>query len=232
MTIRVLVVEDEEIAARAHASYVDRVDGFALAGVARSGADALRLLQREPVDLILLDMHLPDGHGLDLLQRIRHDGHHCDVIAVTSARDVAVVKNAVAQGVVAYVLKPFAFAGLRAKLEQYAAYRAQLPSEGEVEQQQVDQLFTTLRSSAAAAAETLPKGLSAETLRAVTDHLRAATGGLSASEVAEATGASRVTARRYLEHLAEHGLVGKDQRYGGSGRPVVEYRWRPDPGAS
>ena len=221
---------NEEIAARAHASNVQRVPGFELTGVARSGVEAIRLLEREPTDLLLLDMHLPDVHGLELLQRIRRAGHLCDVIAVTSARDVAVVKQAVALGVVQYVLKPFAFAGLRAKLEQYAAYRAELPAEGEVEQQQVDQLLTTLRASSSA--ENLPKGLSPETLRVITDHLREAERGLSATEVAQATGTSRVTARRYLEHLADRGLVDKEPRYGGSGRPVVDYRWHRRPTAT
>ncbi len=223
MSIRVLVVEDEEIAAAAHAAYVDRVDGFEVAGVARSGTEALRLLRRGPVDLVLLDMHLPDVHGLELLQRLRQDGHLCDVVAVTSARDLDVVRRAVAQGVVSYLLKPFTFAGLRAKLEQYAAYAAHLAAtEDEVVQGEVDQLLGMLRP----AGETpLPKGMSPETLRLVTDRLRTDDAGRSASEVAELIGASRVTARRYLEHLADSGLVARQSRYGGGGRPEVEYRW-------
>lgn len=223
MSVRVLVVEDEEIAAAAHAEYVARVPGFELAAVARSGVEALRALAQAPVDLVLLDMHLPDVHGLELLQRMRADGHLCDVIAVTSARDVDVVKRAVAQGVVLYVLKPFTFAGLRAKLEQYAAYREQLgATDTEVVQGDVDQLFGLLRTSSSAP---LPKGLSVETLRAVTDLLRRG-GALSATEVAGEVGASRVTARRYLEHLADTGLAARQQRYGQAGRPEVEYRWR------
>ena len=96
MTVHVLVVEDEEIAAAAHAEYVGRVSGFEVAAVARSGVEALRALGHHTVDLVLLDMHLPDVHGLELLQRMRADGHLCDVIAVTSARDLDVVKRAVA----------------------------------------------------------------------------------------------------------------------------------------
>ena len=48
----------------------------------------------------------------------------------------------------------------------------------------------------------------------------------TAAELAAETGTSRVTARRYLEHLAETGLVERRPRYGGSGRPEVEYTWR------
>ena len=224
MTFRVLVVEDEEVAAAAHAAYVARVSGFEVAGVARSGAEAVRLLRDDPaVDLVLLDMNLPDVHGLELLTRIRQDGRMCDVIAVTSARDLDVVRRAVAQGVVQYLLKPFTFAGLRGKLEQYAAYRAQLgAAEQEVVQDEVDQLLGMLRAPADSAS--LPKGMTAGTLRLVTDRLRSGTG-QSASEVAEALGTSRVTARRYLEHLADTGLVVRHSRYGGGGRPEVEYRW-------
>ena len=132
MTIRVLVVEDEAVGAEAHATYVGRVPGFEVAGVARSGVEVLRHLRKDPdVDLLLLDIHLPDVHGLELLQRVRLEGRLCDAIAVTSARDLEVVRRAVSQGVVQYVLKPFTFAALRAKLEQYAAYHRHLGSAGE-----------------------------------------------------------------------------------------------------
>ncbi len=234
MSVRVLVVEDEARAAEAHASYVDRVPGFEVAGVARSVTDTLRLLDAErergrSVDLILLDMNLPDGHGLGLLQRIRSAGHMCDVIAVTSARDLDVVKAAVSQGVVQYLLKPFTFAGFRTKLQQYAAYRQRFAeTDEEVVQEEVDQLLGLLRSGAGTAH--LPKGMSQATLRQVTSVLRSSAEGLSASEVATQVGASRVTARRYLEHLADAQMVDRHVRYGGSGRPEVEYRWRPQRG--
>lgn len=222
--IRVLVVEDEVIAAEAHAAYVERLDRFELVGVAHSAADAVRLLRREPVDLLLLDLHLPDGHGLALLQRLRAEGVLADVIAVTSARDKDVVRRAATQGVANYLLKPFTYAGFKAKLEQYAAYRAQLAESAQsVVQGEIDAMFDALHRPGAS----LPKGMSAETLGAVLAALReageAGGSGLSASEVAARTGTSRVTARRYLEHLADSGELTRGHRYG-SGRPEVEYR--------
>jgi len=226
VTVRVLVVEDEELAAEAHEAYVGRVDGFEVAGVARSAAEAARFLATDrDVDLMLLDMNLPDGHGLGLLSRLRAGGQVCDVIAVTAARDLDVVQHAVAQGVVLYLLKPFTFATFRAKLEQYAAYRRQLASTSDqVAQGEIDQLLGSLRQ---APHEELPKGMSAETSEAVVRTLRAASAALSASEVADLVGTSRVTARRYLEHLTDTGRAERRPRYGGGGgRPEMEYRWR------
>ncbi|WP_193607729.1 response regulator [Nocardioides lijunqiniae] len=223
MTTRVLIVEDEALAAEAHASYVARLDGFEVAGTARSAGEAARFLAADgAVDLVLLDMHLPDGHGLGLLQRMRAAGQLCDVIAVTAARDTDVVRHAVAQGVVLYLLKPFTFATFRAKLEQYAAYRAQLDAAtDEVAQDEVDRMLGSLRPVAGA---DLPKGMSADTMREVTAALRASDVPLSASEVAAVVGASRVTARRYLEHLADTGSAERQPRYGSGGRPELEYR--------
>jgi response regulator of citrate/malate metabolism len=222
--VRVLIVEDEELSAQAHAAYVRRTAGFEVAGVARSSVEALRLLRADPdVHLVLLDMNLPDGHGLGLLRTIRSEGHLCDVIAVTAARDVEVVKRAVAQGVVLYLLKPFTYAGFRAKLDQYADYRDRLAASDDLGQADVDRMLGTLRT--ANAATSLPKGMSADTLRDVTSALRASQEARSASEVAATLGASRVTARRYLEYLAAESMAERTVRYGGSGRPEVEYRW-------
>ncbi len=221
--IQVLVVEDDPVARRAHGTYVGRVPGFEVAGSAGSAREAIRLLSELAVDLVLLDMNLPDGHGLDILRALRAAGHGCDVIAVTAARDAAVVRRAATQGVSLYLLKPFTFAAFRARLEQYAAYRTRLSgTEGEFAQEDVDGLFGAGSATSAPTAVT-PKGLGAETLRQVEQAVRAASAPCSAGEVAAAVGASRVTARRYLEYLADEGVVTRSIRYGGRGRPEVQY---------
>ncbi|HVV12405.1 response regulator [Amycolatopsis sp.] len=213
--ILVLVVEDEPVAAEAHRQYVERVAGFTVAGVVHSGAEALRFCERHHVDLILLDFYLPDTHGLAVCRALRAAGSTADVIAVTSARDLTVVKAAVSAGVVQYLLKPFTFASLREKLDRYAQFRQ---SVGEAaDQTDVDRALATLRTPSPA----LPKGMSPETRETIVTALRE--GPLSAGAAAEATGVSRVTARRYLEHLADAGQARREPRYGQVGRPEVWY---------
>jgi response regulator of citrate/malate metabolism len=226
--IRTLVVDDDARVADVHRAYVERLPGFAVVGVAHRATEALEALSDRQVDLVLLDFYLPDAHGLDVCRALRartRARRPVDVIAITAARDVETVRNAVAQGVVQYLIKPFSFATFKDKLERYAAYRAELhgTTGGEADQQTVDQLLGTLRG---ARGERPPKGLSAATLDVVRDVLREGKDDLTANQVAEVAGLSRVTARRYLEHLAGEGLVTVSMRYGGSGRPEHLYRWR------
>ena len=221
--ISVLVVEDEAAAAEAHRTYVDRTRGFVTAAVAGTGAVALDTLSRTAVDLVLLDMNLPDTHGLELCRRIRAARIDVDVLAVTSARELTTVRAAAGHGVVGYLLKPFTYAALRDRLTAYADYREALSTHGDAAgQEDVDRAMEGPRPQRQAP---LPKGLHRQTLEAVVVALRAA-GGLSAAETAGGTGTSRITARRYLEYLADTGLATRTPRYGGVGRPETEYRWR------
>ncbi|WP_104164192.1 response regulator [Arthrobacter sp. SX1312] len=234
--IRVLVVEDDPLAADAHAEYVRRLEGFELAGVARSGADLaafLRLAGEEPgrggaaVDLILLDMNLPDAHGLDIIRRLRGLGLPVDIIAITAVRDLQVVRSAISSGIVQYLIKPFTFSAFREKLDAYRDFRRNLVEQASATtQEEVDQAFASLRPATVAA---LPKGVSAETLRAVSGVLKRRHEPTSAVEVSEALSMSRVTARRYLEYLADQRSVLRTPRYGTRGRPEFEYTWARTP---
>lgn len=232
--IRVLVVEDEPVASAAHAAYVGRMTGFMLAGTAPDGQSALRLLGElaaagEPVELVLLDMNLPDLHGLDIARRMRAAGILADIIAITAVREVAIVRSAVAIGVVQYLIKPFTFATFEDKLSSYRLFRQQLATPGSgagrtgASQSEVDQAFASLR---APSEMPLPKGLSVSTLGSVRDYLKHHAGPVSATEVMAALGMSRVTARRYLEYLADAGIASRAPRYGTPGRPENEYTWK------
>jgi len=228
--IRVLVVEDEPLTAEAHAAYVGRLDGFVLAGTAGTGQEALRILAAQvaagtPIDLVLMDMNLPDLHGLDVSRRIRSAGLATDIIAITAVRELQAVRGAIAAGVVQYLIKPFTYPTFAKKLVSYRDFRRQLESASSVTTQtDVDQAFASLRSPTDVPR---PKGLADDTLQRVTDYLKAQRSPVSASEVTEALGMSRVTARRYLEFLADSGPVLRAPRFGTPGRPENEYTWRP-----
>jgi response regulator of citrate/malate metabolism len=221
--IRTLVVDDDFMSASIHSSYVERVPGFAAVGEAHTGAHALEAVRTLQPDLVLLDIYLPDISGLEVIRRLRIEGHAgVDVIAVTAAKDVQTLRAAIHGGVLHYIVKPFVFDTFRERLERYAAVRRRLERIGEASQGEIDQLFSLLRAQGRAA---LPKGISAPTLTIVVDTVRAAGAELTAVEVADRAGISRGTARRYLEYLATLGTVELSLRYGAAGRPEHLYRW-------
>ena len=220
--ILTLVVDDDYRVADLHSAYVDRVSGFQVVGRAHSGLGALEAVDQLRPDLVLLDVYLPDMSGLEVLQRLREEDHPpVDVIAITAAREVESLRSAMRGGVVHYLIKPFLFPAFEDKLLSYAAARDRLTRIGHAEQGDVDRIFAALRT---VPNETLPKGLSDSTLELVVQVLGRSLSGLPAAAVAEAAGVSRVTARRYLDHLCQLGRVELTMRYGGPGRPEHRYR--------
>ncbi|GHH95810.1 response regulator [Streptomyces capillispiralis] len=221
--IEVLVVDDDVRVARVNAAYVEKVPGFHVAGEAHNAAEALGCLETLPrLDLVLMDHYLPDETGLEVVQEMRRRGHQTDVIMVTAARDVSTVQAAMRHGALQYLVKPFAFAGLRVKLEAYAELRRSLDGGGEAEQAEVDRLFGVLSASAE---PQLPKGHSPTTAELVRQSLISADGPLSAQEIAERTGVSRQTAQRYLKLLERTGRARLTLKYGDAGRPEHRYVW-------
>jgi response regulator of citrate/malate metabolism len=225
--IRTLVIEDDARTAEAHAAYLARIDGFELAGIAATAAAAQSAikagLSADPIDLLLLDMTLPDGHGLELARRLRSAGVAVDIIAITAVRDIDIVHNAISVGIAQYLIKPFSFATFRSKLVTYLDYRRRLATgTSTATQSEVDAMLASLHAPTNAP---IPKGLSVPTLESVVERMRETAQPVSAVELAESTSLSRVTARRYLEYLADTARVRRSPRYGTPGRPELEYRW-------
>lgn len=220
MMIRTLVVDDDFRVAELHRLYTEQVGGFEVVGMARTGTEAIDLAGRLHPDLVLLDIYLPDMSGIDVLRRLREQRRQLDVITITAARDVATLRAAIHGGSIHYLIKPFTFAVFRQRLQSYAAVSSRLGQVAEANQSEVDRLYGLLRTGEDGA---LPKGLSSATRDLVVDTLRTAIRPLSAAEVATIAGLSRVTARRYLDHLSSTGLVELTLRYGTPGRPEHRY---------
>jgi response regulator of citrate/malate metabolism len=222
--IRTLVVDDDFMAASVHREFTERVPGFEVVGEATTGADALRLIGRLQPDLVLLDVYLPDLSGIEVLRRVRATAQaRVDVIAITSAKDVGVLREAMHLGVVHYIVKPFTFTTLRERLETYATLKKHLDDLEEAAQPEVDRLFKLLRTRDSH--ESLPKGISAPTLAHVVRILRQSGTGLSSAELAARANLSQGIARRYLRFLADSGTVRLTLRYAPAGRPEHIYHW-------
>lgn len=231
--ITVLIVEDEALIAEAHHAYVKRLHGFSVTGVVHTARDAMRVVSESaasdtPVDLVLLDIGLPDASGIALASALSGLRPAPDIIAITSERDLEMVRAAVSHGALAYLLKPFTFAAFRERLERYRRYREALPSGTDAASQaEVDRAMAELRIGSDRSAA--PKGAAAATNDEIARAVRDFTDnpdGITADEVAKQIGVSRVTAWRYLERLADEGTVRRHTDYGKAGRPKTRYQWR------
>ena len=222
--IRVLLVDDDALTLELHRSYIERLDGFEVTGECTGARAAITALvdRGDDFDLVLLDITMPDGTGVDVLRRVRARGARVDVVAITGVRDAEVVRTMVGLGVAQYLVKPFTFATFRERMEQYREFRRRAEqAAGAATQSEIDALLGALRPATSVA---LPKGLSSATHERVTHDVRE-NGPVSAGEAAQRLGISRVSARRYLEHLAAAGRVARSPRYGTPGRPESEYAW-------
>ncbi len=228
--ISVLIVEDDPLIAEAHRTYLSRLEGFSAFAVVHTAREAMQSAAAAaatdtPVDLVLLDLGLPDASGISLASALAGLRPAPDIIAITSERDLEMVRAAVAHGALAYLLKPFTFAAFRERLERYGRYRSALPAGVDAASQaEVDRAMAELRVTSDKSVT--PKGAAPQTndeiARAIRDHAD----GLTADEVAKRVGVSRVTAWRYLERLADESTVTRNTDYGGAGRPKTRYQWR------
>jgi two-component system CitB family response regulator len=215
--IRVLVVEDDFRVAQVHVDFTTRVDGFTVAGTARTAAECRAFLAARRVDLILLDSYLPDEPGLDLLAALT-----VDTIMLTAASDAASVRLALARGALNYLVKPFTAEQLADRLTAYRRYRTALAGDRNLTQEEIDRVWRLLHEGDRPA---VPKGQSAVTVHLVSEALRHATEPRTATEIADELGISRATAQRYLAALARDGAAEMRLRYGATGRPEHRYRW-------
>ena len=216
--IRVLVVEDDFRVADIHREFVERCAGFEVVAVALSAQQAITQNNDLQPDLVLLDLYLPDAHGLDIATRLRADSG-ADIIVITAARDVSNIKASMQHGALHYLVKPFKFAALRERLEAFRELRESLHGSSEMTQTGIDDAYGAMR----AAPPELPKGLSKETLYVVEHTLQEADASVTSEEVAHLSGVSRVTARRYLRFLVETGRATSTSEYGSPGRPKHLY---------
>ncbi|PCF96118.1 response regulator [Vreelandella nigrificans] len=224
----ILVVEDDFRIADIHKAFIEQSDGFYVVGMARNGSEAKALMAQhaDSIQLILLDAYLPDVEGLELLWAIRRDYMHVDIVMVTAAREVETISEALRGGVFDYLIKPIEASRMSQMLNRFRREREALANRAEMNQDELDHVLARLQPNEPQrlATRSLPKGIDRLTLRRVVDALAAAQDSLTAMQVARTMGASRSTARRYLEFLVAEQAVNAELGYGDVGRPERRYR--------
>jgi DNA-binding NtrC family response regulator len=135
---RVLIVEDDDHVRLATRAYLEKI-GYKIS-VAANAVEALDILKREPQDLVICDMNLPDTSGLDLLKKIRSDYPDTVVVMITAFGTVETAVAAMKSGAYDYLIKPLHLYELRALVNR-ALERSRLIEEVSLLRRNIDEKY-------------------------------------------------------------------------------------------
>lgn len=225
--IKVFIVEDDPMVAELNKKFVDSLEGFQTVGVAGSVMDATRFLESNIVDLILLDVYMPGGTGLELLRIIRENDKKIDVILITAASDLITVQDAVRLGAIDYLIKPFSFIRLSEALHSYQDRKSLMKGKRVFSQAELDKSFFSKQTSSTS--KELPKGLTKPTLRIILTEMKKLEGiAFESEELAKKTGISSVSVRKYLNFLSEINALDARVYHGSVGRPSIHFLYKAE----
>jgi len=220
------ITEDDPMVMRLNVEYLARLEGVELVGQCESVPAALELLEREAVDLLLLDVYLRNRSGLEVLRHLRAQDRNTDAVLITAASEIETVRVAQRLGARDYLVKPFSFERFRDAVEACRRARealSRLPDQ--LGQGDIDRLFSQPPTAELRRPGDLPKGLTPASLTQVVQAILALDEDSFTSEtLLPATGMSRVSVRKYLKHLSDAQLLEESFHYGQIGRPSFRYR--------
>lgn len=219
--IKVLIVEDDPMVAELNRRYVERVEGFLVFDTVKNGEEALEVLKEKNIDLVLLDIFMPNMNGLELLSAIRQQDYSVDVIVVSAARDNQSIQTALRNGAVDYLIKPFEFERMQTALVTFKKRLQLIEDTSNLSQNILDQQIFARHSQMDVE---LPKGLDRNTVRRVWKHILEQKEEFTAEEMATYVGLSPVSIRKYLKYYQSVDLLHIEISYGAVGRPVYRYR--------
>lgn len=222
--IRVVIVDDDPMVASINRRYTEQFSDLTVEAVFQAGDAALAHIRRTAPELVILDIYMPFLDGLSLLEAIRREEIDTDVIMVTAANEMEQVDKALRLGIVDYLIKPFAFERFSLAIGKFLAKRNLLAGPGPLNQQMVDRL-TAIQPAAGGGAD-LRKGISQDTRRLIGQYLQEHRDtSHTCEDIAQAVKLSKVTVRRYLNHMLETGEITSAIRYETGGRPGILYQY-------
>lgn len=221
MVYKVLIVDDDPMVADINRHYVEKNNLFVVKGRAANGEEALSFLEKEDVDLVILDVFMPVMDGIETLKNIRNRKIPAEVIMVTAANDTATLEQTMHLGVLDYLVKPFTLERLQVSLEKFVSRYNLINQNSILDQEKIDSLIV---NQVSVSEEELPKGIQKQTLEIILDYFDTVTYYQSVDMISEKIGISIVTIRHYLNYLVQKKVLEKTINYETGGHPSMLYR--------
>ncbi len=220
---KVIIVEDDPMVAMINRHYVEHDKRFSVVQCFRSGDEALAYLQKNSVDLVILDVYMPGMDGLSLLKKIRMDDISVDIIMVTASNDKNTLENILRFGVIDYLVKPFVQERFQQALDKYIEFVKSRENIAVLDQKNIDNIMCAQHDYSEM---DIPKGIQTKTLNKIKEYLKTNTSGVTAEQMAESLNISCVTIRKYMKYLLKTGEISENLDYETGGRPCLIYSLR------
>ncbi|OPJ59758.1 response regulator [Clostridium chromiireducens] len=226
--IKTMIVEDDPMVRLINSKFLNKVDGFILEKAVANLSEAKEFLSSNSVDLILLDVFLPNENGIDLLKWLRKNEISSDVILITADKSIDRVKDAFRYGVVDYLIKPFTFERFNESLSIFKERINSFKNNETIEQGELDKLILSNKSKETNNEEVklnLEKGFNKYTYNSIVNELENIKEDyFTTEELSEKLGIAKVTVRKYLDYMSKQGQIEKIIEYGKIGRPLYKYK--------
>lgn len=218
---KVLIVEDDPMVSMINEQYVNRNKQFSIVNSCRNGQDAIEFLEKNKVDLVILDVYMPYMNGIETLKKIREKKIDTEVIMVTAANDTATLEDTMHLGVLDFLIKPFAYERFQVSLEKFAAKVESLKEKTIVDQSFIDKYIS---NSSKPSDKEYPKGIQEKTLVLLRKFFEENKGWQTGDSIAEKVSLSSVTIRHYMNYMEENNEIEESINYETGGRPSVLYK--------
>lgn len=217
---RVLIAEDDFRVAGIHEQFLKKVRGTELAGTTSNCRETLAAVKKYKPDLVILDNYMPDGLGIELIEEIRKIHESTDIILVSAANEKEYIETAIRKGVKGIIIKPASLERFVSTVQKYIDDKNSVESKENIDQSFLDAFFGVEIVEESPA---VTKGIDPLTLQKVKSILKQNQTGITAEKTGVKLGASRTTARRYLEYLVSIDECYAELAYGIVGRPERNY---------
>lgn len=227
--IKTMIVEDDPMVRQINSKFLNKVDGFSLEKAAANLSEAREFLTNNSLDLILLDVFLPNENGIDFLKWLRVNEISCDVILITADKSMERIKDAFRYGVVDYLIKPFTFERFHEALNIFKERLNSFNNNQIIEQSELDKLILNNKNKELSDEElklNLEKGFNKYTYNSIVSELNNISEEeyFTTEQLSEKLGIAKVTVRKYLDYMSKQGQLEKIIEYGKVGRPLYKYK--------
>lgn len=219
--MKILIVEDDFRIGELYKEYLLESAPDDEIHTSLNASESLKMLEENDIELMLVDIYLPDMHGDKLIEEVLKTHPYMNFIVITASQAGEKVKSMMQLGALYYLVKPVKLDKLSETVNDYRQKNKTLSETAELEQEQIDMYFGSMNTEVEDGA--LPKGIDGVTLKKI-EEVFSIEDEWTSSHLGDYLGTSRTTVRRYLEYLRRTGKLTVSQDFGDKGRPEKKYK--------